>query len=139
MAEKITGECLCGAVEYAIDNDFKFILFCHCSQCRQITGSAHASNLFSATESLEWLKGEENIERFRHPERNFSKTFCRTCGSGLPRRSNTGPWIVVPAGSLKGEPKFGKNAEIFLSERTDWTPSVCHGDEFPGFPTYFDD
>lgn len=139
MDDDITGGCLCGAVEYSIRNDFRFLLFCHCAQCRRISGSAHASNLFSATDSLTWLRGEELVVCFRHPTRVVSKAFCRICGSGLPFRSRSGPMVIVPAGSLNGEPRIGKAARVFLSEETGWAPSVIKCEEFGHFPDYFDD
>ena len=139
MADRVTGGCLCASVQYSIQNDFKFLLFCHCEQCRQISGSAHASNLFSATDSLTWIKGKDLVKRFHHPERDFTKAFCRQCGSGLPYISASGAMVIVPAGSLKAEPKVIKKAKVFLCERTSWTPSVSETAEFENFPDYFDD
>lgn len=139
MGEDIKGGCLCGGVEYAVENDFRFLLFCHCEQCRRITGSAHASNLFSATGRLSWLKGEALVTGFRHPSRDFTKAFCSICGSGLPYVSKKGGMVVVPAGSLHSEPRFNKAARVFLSECSNWTPSNIPFEEFEGFPSYFSD
>ncbi|MCR8547344.1 GFA family protein [Salipiger sp. P9] len=139
MDDYISGGCLCGAVEYSIENAFKFILFCHCEQCRRISGSAHASNLFSATHSLCWVKGAELVECFRHPNRVFAKAFCRVCGSGLPFVNRSGSMVIVPAGSLNSEPRVEKAARVFLSERTEWAPSVMETEEFERFPDYFSD
>ena len=139
MDDRISGGCLCGKIEYTIQNKFEFVLFCHCKQCRQLSGSAHAANLFSTTETLKWSKGEESVKCFHHPKRDFTKAFCKECGSGLPYVSKNGNMVIVPAGSLASEPNIGKKAKVFLSERTNWSPSMGECDEFPGFPTYFDD
>lgn len=138
MTEVITGRCLCGDVEYSIENDFEFLLFCHCAQCRRISGSAHASNLFSSTGTLTWLKGEENIQRFDYPGRNFTKSFCRTCGCGLPYRSSHGKTVIVPAGTLDDEPKYGRLGKVFLAECTQWARSPVETKRFDGFPDFFD-
>ena len=139
MDDVISGGCLCGGVKYSIKNSFEFLLFCHCDQCRRITGSAHASNLFSTTDSLTWDQGQSFVEVFRHPKGDFTKAFCRQCGSGLPYTTQSGHAVIVPAGSLNGDPNVGKKAEVFLSERTAWTPSVTKTDTFEHFPDYFDD
>jgi len=47
--------------------------------------------------------------------------------------------VVVPAGSLKSQPKFPKAAKVFLTERTDWAPSRLSCEEFEYFPDYFAD
>ena len=137
MNDLIKGGCLCGDVEYSIENDFLFLLFCHCEQCRRISGSAHASNLFSTTQSLSWTMGADRVRSFHHPNRDFTKAFCSVCGSGLPYVSKSGGMVIVPAGSLNSEPRFGKAAKVFLSERANWTPSAIKTDEFDYFPDYF--
>ncbi|WP_420395295.1 GFA family protein [Nioella sp.] len=139
MGEDIKGGCLCGGVEYTIENDFQFLLFCHCEQCRRISGSAHASNLFSAESSLSWVKGAELVKCFHHPSRDFTKAFCSNCGSGLPYVSKSGAMVIVPAGSLYTEPRFKKAAKVFLSECANWTPASIPLEDFERFPSYFSD
>ena len=36
----LAGKCLCGAVEYAVADEFLYAANCHCSQCRRATGAA---------------------------------------------------------------------------------------------------
>ena len=139
MEENMTGGCLCGAVEFSIQNEFKFLLFCHCEQCRRISGSAHASNLFSETNSLTWLKGEENIQHFDFPGRDFPKVFCKTCGCGLPFRSKNLDLDIVPAGSLHSEPSYLRQAKVFLAECPDWVRTGSETKHFEGYPDFFHD
>ena len=46
--------------------------------------------------------------------------FCVECGSGLPFLSQSGKYLIVPAGSLDGEPSKKLDAQIFCSEQTEW-------------------
>ena len=130
----ITGSCLCGAVTFETDAHFKDAYFCHCAQCRKITGSAHASNLIGKPGSLRWTTGEEHIRNYAHPTRDFSKAFCSQCGSGLPylNRSNTA--VVVPAGSLDGEPEIARGSRIFWADRSAWGDRVANHPHHDGFP-----
>ena len=55
---KLKGSCLCGAVSYEVINEFDRLFLCSCDQCRQITGSAFASNLFIMADGFDWLSGD---------------------------------------------------------------------------------
>jgi hypothetical protein len=44
----LNGRCFCGAVEYTVEDAFLYAAYCHCSRCRQHTGSA-----FSASGGIE--------------------------------------------------------------------------------------
>jgi len=59
--KKITGRCLCGAVSFEMANTFEKLFLCSCEQCRQITGSAFAANLFVSIEGFDWVEGTEEI------------------------------------------------------------------------------
>ena len=120
MSKELTGGCCCGKVTFSLNDDFKKFYFCHCEQCRKLTGSAHAANLFTAPDNIQWTKGEDNTKRFEHPTRSFAKVFCTDCGSGLPYLSQSGKFLVVPAGSLNEEPSKILDAQIFREEQTQW-------------------
>ena len=130
----ITGSCLCGAVSFEVLDEFDNFHLCHCAQCRKITGSAHASNLFIASEKLQILSGEEQINHYSDSDRDFSKSFCRICGSGLPHASKTSNRLVVPAGSLDTEPELPPQDNIFWSERAGWYEIGLAAETFEHFP-----
>jgi len=120
MNSVISGGCLCGAVKFSVNDSFDDFYFCHCEQCRKVTGSSHASNLLTAIDNIQWLRGHDKVVRFDHPTRMFTKVFCSLCGSGLPHESKNGQCLVVPAGSLDTEPSKSPNAQIFCSEKVGW-------------------
>ena len=104
MSGKIKGACLCGKIRYEINNRFDQLYLCHCKLCRKISGSDYASNLFGEIGSLRWLSGENLIERFDYPGREFTNAFCKLCGSGVPYLNRNGTAIVLRAGPLDGKP-----------------------------------
>jgi hypothetical protein len=134
MIERIGGGCLCGEVTFSVENEFSSFHLCHCLQCRKITGSAHASNLFTTPENIEWMSGQENIKRFELPDRDFTKVFCNQCGSGLPFITKSGKSLIVPAGSLNEEPNISPQDNIFWSERAAWYDAGLSSRHFAGFP-----
>lgn len=134
MSNQITGGCLCGKVRFKVTNDFERLYFCHCLQCRKITGSAHASILYTSPEELKWTAGEKYIKRFEFPGRDFTKAFCRECGSGVPYINQRGAAMIIPAGSLDTEPTIDSQANIFLAERPLWSANSADAKGYLGFP-----
>ncbi len=134
MSDMINGGCLCGKVAYEVENKFEHLFFCHCEQCRKITSSAHASNLFRNIETFRWLKGEDAVNIYKFPNRGFSTAFCTQCGSGLPFINSSGKKVIVPAGSLNREPVFDKQTRIFCSEQAQWHHTSDTTQSFEKFP-----
>ncbi len=132
--KKLHGECLCGKVTFVLQDDFKAFYQCHCKQCQQLTGSAFASNLFTTVDNIEWVAGKEHVVTFDHADREFSKAFCRNCGSALPFVNQRKSSLIVPAGSLLDSPSMVPQANIFSSEKACWLDSGLQSKTFEGFP-----
>ena len=80
--KKLGGSCLCGIVRYRITGPILSFQYCHCSRCRKFTGSAHAANLFTRPDHLEWLAGEGSLGSYElDAEPRFLTAFCKNCGS----------------------------------------------------------
>ena len=134
MSEKFNGGCLCGEVRYRVSGPFAEFHICHCSQCRRSTGSAHASNLFTSADRIEWLAGEHLIKRF-DPDRPgvISKCFCTNCGSLVPYISAKSGKLVVPAGGLNDDPQIRPQDNIFWADRASWYDLVAEATRCDSF------
>jgi len=118
---KVNGSCFCNKVSYEISSNMGVFQYCHCSRCRKVTGSAHAANLFVAPDDFKWLSGEENVARYDPPEtKYFATSFCKNCGSSLPWLSKSGQVVIVPAGSLDGDPGIRPTQNIHCGSRSTW-------------------
>jgi len=128
----LKGSCLCGAVKYEATGEPKRFYHCHCSRCRKVTGTGHASNLFLQPAALTWLGGEELIRTFKVPEaKRFTNNFCAQCGSRLPRQAKDSDMVMIPAGSLDDTAPIGPQARIFSESRASWS---CVDGEIPVYP-----
>lgn len=132
---KLKGSCLCGAVAFEVFNAFDKMFLCSCDQCRKITGSAFASNLFIAVEGFNWLSGADDITTYQMPGRDISKSFCQVCGSGVPWSSGDGTKMIVPAGALQGEPEVAEKFRTFMAEQPSWSSNLDHIAAHRGFPS----
>ncbi|MGJ8628757.1 MAG: GFA family protein [Sulfitobacter sp.] len=137
--KKIKGSCLCGAISYEVANGFEKLFLCSCEQCRQITGSAFASNLFVGIELFDWLEGTEEIASYQMPGRDISKAFCRICGSGVPWVNGDGTKMIVPAGSLNEPVNVAERLKIFASEQPNWASDLEHVSAHAHFPKSADE
>ena len=133
MINRISGECLCGSVKFSVAEQFDSFYLCHCKQCQKTTGSAFAANLFTATDNITWVAGEKFINKYQHPTRDFSKSFCNNCGSGLPYVNKSGTSLVIPAGTLCGPLSIFPQAQIFVGECPNWLSQALSSKQFEGF------
>ena len=132
MSSQHAGSCLCGEVRYIVAGIFDHFYLCHCSYCRKDTGSAHAANLFSATATLTWQCDQSSITSYRLPGTRHARSFCKTCGSAVPRTSSN--MIVVPAGSLDTDLAQTPNGNIFTGSRASWDNGLSSVPNFESFP-----
>ncbi len=135
MGKEIKGSCLCGQVRWVLTGPFDAFHLCHCSRCRKATGSAHAANIFSRTENITWLSGENLIKRFDLPEaERFSKCFCTRCGSTVPCVSRTGQYLLIPVGTLDDDPGITPGDNIFWADRAAWYDDGLKSEKFDAYP-----
>jgi len=117
----IRGSCLCGTARYELDPIPARFVRCHCSRCRRATGSAYACNLIVAPQHHRWTSGESQVARYDLPQaRSFANSFCRRCGSPMPHPTRSGREIIVPTGTLDGDPRLKVHDDIFLADRALW-------------------
>lgn len=134
MTKKLRGACLCGAVKFSVEEDFRSFYQCHCKQCQQQSGSAYAANIFTRPDNVEWLEGEENIIRYHHPKRSFANAFCKVCGCSVPYQVPSAKALIVPAGALLDEPAIRPKANIFKTETACWFEEGLRAEGFAAFP-----
>ena len=136
MSHSTKGSCFCGEVSFELTGNIGLFQYCHCSRCRKVTGSAHASNLFVTPEQICWLSGKDFVASYR-PENTkyFATSFCRQCGSSLPWLSKNGKVVIVPAGSLDGDPEIRPKQNIFCASKAEWYVNPSDLPQFDELPT----
>ena len=128
-ADATGGSCLCGEVAYRYKGEPKFMMYCHCTRCRKVKSAAHASNVFVAPENFAWVKGEQNVVQYKLPEaERFGNSFCKTCGSSMPRVSPA--IVVIPAGALDDDPGVEPRGHIYTASKAEWFDIT---DDYPQF------
>lgn len=132
----LRGQCLCGAVHYAVDDAFVYALNCHCSKCRRATGSAFKPFAGIERQKLFITQGEDSLLIFGDVQANHD-THCARCGSLLYSVVRDGRWAHVTLGTLVDTPSICPAAHIFVASKAPWfdiTDTLPQYDEFPERP-----
>ena len=92
----LTGRCYCGKIQIAADHPPLQIVYCHCSDCRRVTGAPVAA--FAAFEAVTLTP---DVPSVRPLSENVERRFCPDCGSPLTAAFNYLPGqVYVPLGLL---------------------------------------
>jgi hypothetical protein len=101
----LAGKCLCGAVHYAVLDEFVYAANCHCSVCRRATGSTFKPFAGIERDKLSITKGSDSIMVFG--DENGNDTRCKVCGSFLYS-------VVVD------DPTIRPTQHIFVGSKARW-------------------
>ena len=114
----LAGKCLCGAVHYAVADEFVYAANCHCSNCRRTTGSAFKPFAGIGRNRLRIIKGEDNLMIVG--EANANDPHCSLCGSLLYSVVRDGAFVHVAMGTLVDDPGIRPRAHIFVGSKAPW-------------------
>ena len=131
--ESITrGRCLCGAVRFHILQQLPMVGFCHCSQCRRVSGTGSNAVLNVRTDRFVWDAGLDDLRRYS-TSTGWTNTFCAHCGCPMPQPTADGARWFVPAGALDGDPPLKIAGHIFTGSKPAWV-AIC--DDSPQFAAH---
>src|ERR1700682_4647880 len=115
---KLAGKCYCGAVAYAVADEFLYAANCHCSNCRRTTGSAFKPFAGIERAKLEVAAGADKLMIFG--EENGNDTHCRLCGSLLYSVVRDGAYVHVAMGTFVDDPTIRPTVHIFVGSKAPW-------------------
>lgn len=131
----IRGSCLCGGVAFEMTGEPRAATHCHCSRCRKVRGTSHATNLVTDLGGVRFVRGEELLTKYKHEDaRFFGHTFCRVCGSSMPRVDEGRGIIIVPMGAFDEDPGIRPARHIWVDARAAWDVVDDALEKFPGAP-----
>ena len=129
----LVGGCQCGAVCYAVADEFRYAANCHCSNCRAATGSAFKAFAGIEREKLEITKGQDDLLLIGEEDANDTR--CRLCGSFLFSVVRDGTFVHVAMGSLVDTPSIRPTEHIFVGSKAPWFEITDDLPQFDGHAT----
>ena len=125
---RVSGSCLCSAVEFHVELPTLFCGHCHCSMCRRNHGAAYVTWFGVLYEQFEIDKGIDVLVR-NASSQHGSRRFCGKCGSSLFCESTQHPeHIDIVLANMDGPIDKAPQLHFYWDSRADWTQI---GDELP--------
>jgi hypothetical protein len=125
------GGCLCGGVRYSVRGPLRYVIACHCSQCRKTSGNFVAATGAEADRvtldedaTLAWFASSESAER----------GFCARCGGNLFWRPRNDPrgWLSIMAGTVDPPTRLKLKQHIFVADKSDYYEITDGSPQDPG-------
>ena len=124
---------MCGLLEYRVADAFRYAMYCHCSLCRQITGSAFKAIAGIERDQLRLTRGEDAILRYGDDDA-WHNVSCGRCGSLLYAVVKDGRFVHVAMGTLVDTPSIRPTMHIFVGSKAPWFEITDDLPQFAAFP-----
>lgn len=128
----LSGRCFCDAVRYSVPDEFVYAMNCHCSRCRQTTGSAFKPMAGIERDKLVVTQGEDKL--LIHGDELRNNTLCSLCGSLLYSVVRDGAWVHVTMGTLVDTPTIRPTCHIFVGSKAPWFTITDDLPQYEAFP-----
>jgi len=127
------GGCQCGAIRYTTRGQPKRAMACHCTTCKQRTGSAYGVGVYFAEEAVDFTSGKPAIFEFHSDTsgRWIRNELCQVCGTAVSWTLEMRPGLRAIAGGTYDDPDW------YRIEAHIWTRSARSDMRYPeGIPVY---
>lgn len=121
-----TGRCYCGRTTFAATAPPKTVAYCHCEDCKRVTGAPVAA--FAAFDEATITLTPDEGQTISRVE-GATRSFCPACGSPLTGRYDYLPdTVYVPVGVLDNADDFPPEMHAHSDSRLTW---LCLSDDLP--------
>ena len=130
----LIGRCLCGRLEYEVDDAFEYAMNCHCSQCRRSTGAAFKPLAGIEASRLVMRRGQ--ADALRYGDEGGHDLHCGVCGSLLFSLVRDGRYVHVAMGTLVDEPSIRPSMHILVGSKAAWFEITDALPQYHGLPVH---
>jgi hypothetical protein len=119
------GSCQCGAIQFEIEGEPKWIAHCHCADCRRATGAAVSTYVGVEKANARFVAG---TPRANSSSVGVRRQFCDTCGSPISYEGERWPTeIHFFVGVFDRPEDFAPKGHAFIEEKLPWLHIVDEG------------
>lgn len=126
------GSCLCGGIEYEVDQLDTPIQHCSCKTCRKAHSAAFNTAAGVLREHFRWVKGEDILKSFESSPGKL-RYFCSNCGSQLIAAKVGNHRIVLRVATLDEDPSAQPEFQIWKSHEVPW---LEYGEKIAAYPEW---
>lgn len=113
------GQCLCGAIGYAVERLAGPIVHCHCRTCRKAHASPFGASAQVARGHFKWTRGAERLTAYELTP-GKKRWFCSGCGTHLMAEWVTDPEVILRAATLDDDPGVRPILHMWVSHDVPW-------------------
>ena len=114
----LKGSCQCGAVQFQIEGDPKWIAHCHCLDCRRATGAAFSTYVGVEMGKVKFTSGTPSIYA---SSKGVKRSFCADCGSPIAYQGERWPTeIHFFVGLFERAADLVPQAQVYEAEKLPW-------------------
>jgi hypothetical protein len=118
----VSGRCLCGVVELAINFPAFWAWHDHSAPSRRAHGAAYATYIGCWRKHVGVLKGQRSIARFEDLKTGSIRSFCSKCGTPLLYERKHSPHMInIPRALFNGRTGREPRYHVAIEELQDWT------------------
>lgn len=128
--ELVKGSCLCGAVEYEVDQLDMPIIHCHCRTCQKAHAAPFAATAGVLRTHFRWLKGNDALAAFESSPGKL-RHFCSHCGSHLMAERPGQPHVILRVATLDNDPGSKPVQHIWCSHDVSWLHDEKAAEHYP--------
>lgn len=132
-ADRVQGQCHCGAIRYEMATQATHHALCHCTDCRRHSGAPMVAWALVPMPLLTILSGTPKIyQSSQHAQRHF----CGDCGTGLFYTNDDifPGQIDVQSATLDNPDAIPVQGQIQTAERIGWMETLDTLPSFARFP-----
>jgi hypothetical protein len=112
------GRCQCGAVQYEFEGAPRWVMHCHCENCRRAVSSAVATYIGVRRGSFRYLAAEPKAYQ---SSPGVQRYFCATCGSPVAYTGDRWPDEVhLFHGTLEDPVRWQPTGHAYVGEQLPW-------------------
>lgn len=122
MSGELTATCLCGSVRISCGKPVGPGGYCHCDDCRRVTGSAFSVNVPFEASGFRVVVGETgSFTKLADSGNELTRHFCRNCGSPLFGTSPQHPdRVYVRAGVIDQPSLVRPGSQSWCQSKVEW-------------------
>jgi len=124
------GGCLCGEIRWRATGESRYLIHCHCGQCRRQSGSAFVSAAGFRPDAVSWLNAEPS---FFQSSPNAKRGFCPRCGSSISWHYRDDE-IAIFVGSFDHPEGLQPIAHMMTERQLPWLKIDDGLPRYPRFP-----
>ena len=108
---KYSGSCVCGDITYKA-TDLKEVNYCHCRQCRRMTGHFMAASQVDLNKII--IQGNP---KWYYVSNKAKHGFCPNCGCQMFWYNKDNNYLSVTLGSVNDSKNLTHRQHVFVSEK----------------------